>query len=285
MLREVLQQLELRPGLTVVDGTVGAGGHSSRIAEQIAPDGILIGLDRDSTMLDFAADRIPDGNRHLRQASYSELSSVLQELEINSVDRILLDLGLSSDQLADRDRGFGYATDAPLDMRFDTRSGEPVSSMLARMDAAELEDIFTHYGEERFSAQIAQAIVARRSRQPVRTTTDLRSVVESAIPARFRRDSRRDPATRVFQALRIAVNRELQHLDEALRGPLHDALAPGGRLAIITFHSLEDRLVKDAFRDKSRWTTVTRKPITPTPAEVRVNPRSRSAKLRMAVKL
>ena len=285
MLREVLQQLELRPGLTVVDGTVGAGGHSSRIAEQIAPDGTLIGLDRDPMMLAFAAERIPEGNRHLRQASYSEIRTVLQELSIDSVDRILLDLGLSSDQLADRDRGFGYAADAPLDMRFDTRGGEPAHVLLARLDEAKLEDIFTRYGEERFSAAIANEIVNRRRSNPVRTTADLCDAVEAAIPAKFRRDARREPATRVFQALRIAANEELRHLERALSTELYDALAPGGRLAIITFHSLEDRLVKDAFKDGSRWETTTKKPVAPTPAEVRVNPRSRSAKLRTAVKL
>ena len=170
-------------------------------------------------------------------------------------------------------------------MRFDTRTGEPAHVLLARLDETKLEDIFTRYGEERFSAAIAREIVNRRRSNPVRTTDDLCDAVEAAIPAKFRRDARREPATRVFQALRIAANEELRHLETALKTELYDALAPGGRLAIITFHSLEDRLVKDAFKDGSRWETTTKKPVAPTPAEVRVNPRSRSAKLRTAVKL
>lgn len=284
MLREVLQQLDLRPGLTVCDGTVGAGGHSERISQSIGEEGILLGLDRDSMMLELAEKRVHGQNRHLRQASYREIQSVLEELKVESVDRILLDLGLSSDQLADSDRGFGFSKDAPLDMRFDTRGGESVTELLARITESDLDRILTDYGEERFSGAIARRVVERRSEEPIRTTRDLCEVVESAIPAKVRRQSRSDPATRVFQALRIAVNDELQHLEEALKTELYEALAPGGRLVIITFHSLEDRLVKNSFREEDRWQVVTKKPVSPSPAEVRLNPRSRSARVRCAMK-
>lgn len=284
MLREVLQQLDLRPGLSVCDGTVGAGGHSERISQAIGEEGILLGLDRDSMMLELAEKRVHGQNRHLRQVSYREIQSVLEELKIESVDRILLDLGLSSDQLADSDRGFGFSQDAPLDMRFDTRGGESVTELLARITESELDRILTNYGEERFSGAIARRVVERRSDEPITTTRDLRDAVESAIPAKVRRQSRSDPATRVFQALRIAVNDELQHLEEALKTEFHEALAPGGRLVIITFHSLEDRLVKNSFREEDRWQVVTRKPVSPSPAEVRLNPRSRSALVRCAMK-
>jgi 16S rRNA (cytosine1402-N4)-methyltransferase len=284
MLREVLQQLDLRPGLTVVDGTVGAGGHAEKISQAIGEEGILLGLDRDSMMLGLAKKRVFGQNRHLRQASYQEIQSVLEELKIESVDRILLDLGLSSDQLADSERGFGFSLDAPLDMRFDTRSGESVTRLLARISESELDRILTTYGEERFSGAIARRVVERRHDEPIKTTRDLCEVVESAIPAKVRRQSRSDPSTRVFQALRIAVNDELRHLEEALKTELHQALAPGGRLVIITFHSLEDRLVKNSFREEDRWQVVTKKPVSPSPAEVRLNPRSRSALVRCATK-
>lgn len=283
LLREVLQQLDLRPGLTVVDGTVGGGGHSQKIAERIAPDGVLIGLDRDPLMLGLASEKI-GGNRHLVQASYRDVNRVLKELKSGPVDRILLDLGLSSDQLADRERGFGFMTDAPLDMRFDVSAGESAAELLSKIEEAALKELLTDYGEERFSESIARRIVERRRLAPVRTTKDLVQVVEEAIPEKFRREATKDSATRVFQALRIAVNQELQHLQEALTTELPAALVSGGRLAVITFHSLEDRLVKNAFRDETRWQLMSGKPVLPTPAEVRMNPRSRSAKLRTAMK-
>lgn len=284
MLREVLMQLELQPGLTVLDGTVGAGGHSREISQRIGPTGTLIGLDRDPLMLGFAAEKVSGERRFLKQSSYSQAASVLQELGIASVDRVLLDLGLSSDQLADPQRGFGYSVDAPLDMRFDVRGGESVREFVNHSDEETLETVFREYGEERFSREIAAAIVERRRSTPLETTRDLSQAVEAAIPARFQQEARKEPATRVFQALRIAVNRELEHLEQALRDELHQVLAPGGRIVIITFHSLEDRIVKDAFRDVERWDAITRKPILPSPAEARMNPRSRSAKVRSAIR-
>lgn len=284
MLREVLQQLDLQPGLTVLDGTVGAGGHSREISQRIGPSGTLIGLDRDPLMLGFAAEKVSGERRFLRQSSYALASSVLPELGVSKVDRILLDLGLSSDQLADPQRGFGYALDAPLDMRFDVRQGEPAKEFLQRVDEATLEAVFREYGEERFSREIAATIVARRGSRPIETTRDLIDAVEAAIPVRFQQEARKEPSTRVFQALRIAINRELEQLEQALSTELHEVLAPGGRIVIITFHSLEDRIVKDAFRDIARWDAITRKPVLPSPAEVRINPRSRSAKVRSAIR-
>lgn len=285
LLREVLQQLDLSPGLTVVDGTLGAAGHSQKIVEQIGTEGTLVGFDRDPMMLAFAAEKISGPNIHLRQASYLDIRSELDGLGIDSVDRILLDLGLSSDQLADRDRGFGFSTDAPLDMRFDVSSGESAADLLARIDESSLADLLQRHGEERFSESVARHIVERRRKRPILTTGDLTEAVNEAIPAQVRRQSRKEPSTRVFQALRIAVNHELQHLEQALSGGLCECLAPGGRLVVIAFHSLEDRLVKNAFRGEDHWQVLTRKPISPTPAEIRMNPRSRSARLRTAVKL
>lgn len=277
-------QLDLSHGLTVVDGTLGAGGHSEKISQQIGDEGILIGLDRDPWMINFARQRVAGHNRHLLHSSYLEIQNCLKEVGLSTVDRILLDLGLSSDQLSDPARGFGYSVDAPLDMRFDVSSGRSVKDLLTSLSEPELERILTTYGEERFSAAIAHAIVAQRSQTPIETTVDLMKVVASAVPAKFKQNARKEPATRVFQALRIAANEELQHLEQALKTELYEALAPGGRLVVITFHSLEDRLVKNAFKDTQLWESLTKKPITPTPAEQRMNPRSRSAKLRTAVK-
>jgi len=285
MLREVLRELDLRPGTTVVDGTIGAGGHSRKIAEQIGEDGTLVGLDRDPMMLSLAAKQVAGSNRHLVQASYSEIRRVLDELGIDSVDRVLLDLGLSSDQLADQERGFGFSVEAPLDMRFDVSSGQSAREFLAEAGQSELEDVISKYGEERCSAAIARQVVEQRRRRSITTTGELMEVIEAAIPAKVRQQARKEPATRVFQALRIAINQELRHVEQALDQELYEAISAGGRLAIITFHSLEDRLVKNAFRDDSRWKPLHKKPTAPTPAEVRINPRSRSAKLRTAIRL
>jgi 16S rRNA (cytosine1402-N4)-methyltransferase len=284
LLRETLEALDLRPGLTVVDGTVGGGGHSRKILEQILPDGTLIGLDRDPQMLRFAAQVVTGERSHLCHASYRELPSVLQQLQVASVDRILVDLGLSSDQLSDHERGFGFNTSGPLDMRFDVSQGQPAIDLLATATEQTLERIFREYGEERFSRAIAEQIVKQRRASPVQTARDLVAAIDAALPKSIKREARKDPATRVFQALRIAVNQELQHLEHALRHGFYDSLVPGGRLVVITFHSLEDRLVKHAFRDETRWHCLHKKPVVPSPQEIRVNPRARSAKLRAASK-
>jgi 16S rRNA (cytosine1402-N4)-methyltransferase len=279
-----LHALELEPGLIVVDGTVGAGGHSREILSRIGPESTLIGLDRDSMMLQIATRNLAGPPVHLVQASYAELPRVLADLRIPAVDRILLDLGYSSDQLADPARGFAFDSDGPLDLRFDVREGEPALALLARLDETELADLIHRYGEDPDSRRIARRITLHQSRQPIRTGRDLTRAVsgsERRTPGR----GARNPATRVFQALRIAVNRELEQLDAALGGILHACLTPGGIVAVISFHSLEDRLVKHAFRESTSWQLLSPKPIVPSPAEQRLNPRARSAKLRAAKKI
>lgn len=281
MLREVLHWLDLKPGLVVVDGTVGAGGHSEHILKAIGPDGRLIGLDRDESMLERAAAILDPSRSTLKQVSYAELSDVLDELEIETVDRVLLDLGLSSDQLAASDRGFGFAGGA-LDMRFDQRSGRSAAGLLKKATAEQLEQIFRDYGEERRAADIAQAIVAQNRKQPgsLETAEQLVSLVEQVTGKGRRGESH--PATRVFQALRIAVNRELDQLERFLEDVLPSRLKSGGRAVVMTFHSLEDRLVKNTFRRVEQWDNLTRKPVTASASEVRLNPRARSAKVRAA---
>jgi 16S rRNA (cytosine1402-N4)-methyltransferase len=215
------------------------------------------------------------------QGNFCDLPEILVELGVEAVDGILLDLGLSSDQLADSERGFSFSATGPLDLRFDPTRGKPAWRMLQRISAEHLADLIYQYGEERYSRRIARAIVERRQDEPIETAADLAELVRRCVP-RSRHD-RIDPATRTFQALRIAVNDELKSLEIALRR-LPDCLRPGGRLAVISFHSLEDRRVKEAFRDDQRLTVLTRKPLTPSDAETAVNPRSRSAKLRIAVR-
>ncbi len=290
LVEPVLAHLELRPGAVVVDGTVGAGGHASRMLELIGPDGVLIGLDRDPMMLQLAQQKLQASNCLLFQASYSELLDVLPEVEerlgrsLEGVDAVLLDLGLSSDQLADSSRGFSFEADGPLDLRFDPSEGQPAWQLVASAEKEELERIFREYGEERFAARIAERIVRTRKAKPIRTAAELSQVVCEAVPPAFRRTARKHLATRVFQALRIAVNDELTHLQHALQHVLYEALVPGGRLVVISFHSLEDRIVKHSLRDSTRWEVLTKKPVQAGPAEVRRNPRCRSAKLRAAKK-
>jgi 16S rRNA (cytosine1402-N4)-methyltransferase len=284
LLRETLTWLDLRPGLVVVDGTVGAGGHSQHILSRIGPTGTLIGLDRDPMMLNFAGAKVRGDNVHLVHSSYARLPQVLESLGRTRVDRVLLDLGLSSDQLSDAGRGFGFEAAGDLDLRFDITQGQPAWQLLETIDEADLERILTDYGEEHFSGAIARNIVRTRSARPIRTPQDLTAAVSAGIPDRFLRDARKHPATRVFQALRIAVNRELEQLESLLSEGLSATLAPGGRAVVISFHSLEDRLVKNAFQDEKRWQNLTSKPVQASAAEERLNPRSRTAKLRAALR-
>ncbi len=285
LLREVIKALDLEPGLIVVDGTVGGGGHSRRILDQIGETGRLIGLDRDAMMLKLAEARLNQTNCLLRQASYIEMPRILQELDLGEVDRVLLDLGLSSDQLADESRGFGFEAEGPLDLRFDKTQGQPAWELIANQTEADLIFVLETFGEERFSKAIAQELISRRKTQPVQSAKDLVDAVEKAVPDSAKRAARKHPATRVFQALRIAVNRELEQVETVLNQTLPQVLKPGGRAVVITFHSLEDRIVKDAFRDSIRWQNLTPHPIIATPTEQRINPRSRTAKLRAARKL
>lgn len=284
LLREVLANMKLEPGMIVVDGTVGAGGHSREMLKLIGPTGRLIGLDRDPMMLGHAAKSVSGDNVNLQHASYAELPIVLEKLGIPAVDRILLDLGLSSDQLSDQARGFGFSSQGPLDLRFDVTSGQPASEVLATWSASQLEEIFREYGEEPLARPLAEHFVKQRSSQMIRTGAELASAVAACPAIRRQGPSEKNPATRVFQALRIAVNHELEHVQRGIASSCYNALKPAGLLSVITFHSLEDRLVKNEFRDSAKWQNLTAKPIVATPQEQRFNPRSRSAKLRVALK-
>ncbi len=278
---EVLEGLAPKAGATIVDGTVGAGGHAHRIAQLLGSEGRVVGLDRDRRMLELAAEATAEDPVVLRHAVYSDLDQVLDDLEIDRVDGVLLDLGLSSDQLAWSERGFSFAQEGPLDMRFDVDGDSPTAADLVNtLGETKLADIFFHFGEERKSRRIARWIIEAREREPFRTTDQLARLVARCVPTR-RCPGSIHPATRVFQALRIAVNDELSLLDEAL-GRIPDRLVPGGRFVIISFHSLEDRRVKTAFRDDDRLEILTRKPRTASEIERAENPRSRSAKLRVA---
>lgn len=282
MRREVLQALELTTGLTVVDGTVGAGGHSSDILTRIGPEGTLIGIDRDPAMLELAREKLQSPNVTLIQETYANLETILQQHDLDGVDRILLDIGLSSVQLSDPERGFGFESTGPLDMRFDTSTGKPAWKWLASLEEAELAGLFAEYGEEPYAKKIAYQIVSTRSERPIRTAGDLMERVAEALPAVVVAKSQKEPATRVFQALRIAVNQELDQLQRALDQVLYACLKPGGIAVIISFHSLEDSRVKQEFRRQERWQTLTPKPVAASPSEIRANPRSRTAKLRAA---
>ncbi len=282
---EVLAALAPKPGEIFIDATVGAGGHSRLLAERVLPDGRLIGLDRDPAMLELARSRLGSLPVKLIQAPFSRLREVLDELNIGAVDGVLADLGICSDQLDAAERGLSFTQPGPLDMRLDPETGEPASALLRRLNERDLADLIYRYGEERFSRRIARRIVEVRRREPLQTTEQLAELVRRCVPRPPRsRDRRRpaiDPATRVFQALRIAVNDELGELEHLLKILPH-CVRPGGRVAIISFHSLEDRLVKQAFRDRSMWEALTKKPVQAGEEEVRNNPRARSAKLRAA---
>jgi 16S rRNA (cytosine1402-N4)-methyltransferase len=281
MLAEVLAGLVPGPGAIIVDGTLGGGGHSRALAERVQPAGRVIALDRDPAAIEAARKHLADLPVTAVQANFCDLPEVLAELGVASVDGILLDLGLSSDQLADQQRGFSFSSTGPLDLRFDPTRDKPAWRLLERLSAEHLADLIYHYGEERYSRRIARAIVEQRREKPIETAAELAELVRRCVP-RSKRD-RIDPATRTFQALRIAVNDELKSLEIALRR-LPDCLRPAGRLAVISFHSLEDRRVKEAFRDDPRLTALTRKPTVATEGETAENPRSRSAKLRVAAR-
>ena len=270
--------LDPKEGSILVDGTAGAGGHTRVLAERVGASGRVIGLDRDPAMRALAAKAVGGLPVTLVASSYADLRDVLEDLGIDAVDGILLDLGLSSDQLAWSKRGFSFANDGPLDMRFDPESDDPTAADLVNsLEEVELARIFFEYGEERYSRRVARRIVEVRRTEPFETTMQFAAVVRRGIPGKW---GKIDPATRVFQALRIAVNHELEHLETAL-AYLPDVLKPGGRAAIISFHSLEDRRVKHAFRNEPRLNVLTRKPVTATYEEESRNPRSRSAKMRV----
>lgn len=277
---EVMALLAVEPGMTVVDGTLGGGGHTRLLLDAVGPTGRVIALDRDPAAIDRGARELAGRPIRFAQANFCDLPEALDALGLDRVDRVLLDVGLSSDQLADQARGFSFDSEGPLDLRFDPTEGEPAWRMVNRLRPETLADIIYEFGEERFSRRIARRIADVRDKDPIRTSRDLARLVMAAVP-RQKSPQRIHPATRTFQALRIAVNQELKSLRIALER-IPTRLTPGGRLGVISFHSLEDRLVKEAFRNRQVWDALTRSPVEAGPDEVARNPRSRSAKLRVA---
>lgn len=283
MLREVLDVLALRPGDVAVDGTLGLAGHALRFVEAIRPGGTFVGLDWDESMLAEARVRLGEQfgvELFLVHSDFRRIAEVLEELGGFRANGVLLDLGLNSAQVDDPRRGISFREEGPLDMRQDRSQGEPASALLNRLGPVEIERILWEYGDERWAKAIARQIVERRREHPLRTTTDLVDAVLAAIPPRAR-DKRIHPATRTFQAVRIAVNGDLNGLDEALQDAAR-SLAPGGALVVLSYHSGEDRIVKQVFRQLAEegFVDLFRKPLVPGADEVARNPRSRSAKLR-----
>jgi 16S rRNA (cytosine1402-N4)-methyltransferase len=276
---EVLELLQLQPGQIVVDGTLGGGGHARRLADRVGKTGRVLGLDRDGDAISAALVHLAGGPIQPIHASYVNLPEVCEQYDIRPVAAVLLDLGLSSDQLASMERGFSFHSDGELDMRFDQGRGQPAWQFLSRINEKDLASVIYEYGEERFSRRIARAIVEHRQERPIRSAQQLATLVARAVPRR--RQQRIHPATRTFQALRIVVNDELRLLERTLQR-VPTCIQPGGRVAIISYHSLEDRIVKNAFRDDVRFDIITRKPVRPSDEEVTRNPRSRSARLRVA---
>lgn len=279
---EVLHHLAPAPGQCLVDATVGVGGHSLLLAPHLGPAGRLLALDQDPAMLVVARSRLQGLPIDLVPSNFDQLRQVLDELGIDRVDAVLADLGVCSDQLNAAERGFSFQQSGPLDMRMNPEVGEPASALLKRLNERDLADVIFRYGEERFSRRIARKIVEVRRETPLETTDQLAELVRRCVPRPRSYRPAIDPATRVFQALRIAVNDELAAL-EGLLAALPRCLKPGGRAVLISFHSLEDRRVKQAFADRQRWQVLTKKPVTAAEEEVRDNPRSRSAKLRAAI--
>jgi len=277
---ETLRWLDPQPGETWIDATLGGGGHARLIAAKLIPGGRLLGLDQDPAMLERAAPGLKGLPIERVHAVFDQLDAVLEARGIEAIDGLFADLGFSSDQLEDPTRGLSFRDDGPLDMRLNPATGMTAARYVNELSEAALADVIWEYGEERFSRRIAKRIVERRREKPFATTADLAEIVRQSVPRTP--DTRRiHPATRTFQALRIAVNDEMGSL-ERLLALLPRFVKPGGRVGIISFHSLEDRRVKQAFRDHPAWEPLTKKPVEPGDDEARRNPRARSAKLRVA---
>jgi 16S rRNA (cytosine1402-N4)-methyltransferase len=287
MLQEVLRSLNLKPGDTVVDATLGGGGHAREILKAISPGGRLIGIDADETALEKAAESLKgfDGSFTLIRGNFREVEAIMSREGTAHVDGALFDLGVSSYQLESPARGFSMMHESRLDMRMDTAAGITAYDVVNRYSERDLSALIQKFGEERFHRRIANAIVYERAKRKIETTHDLVRVIHKAVGSRYRK-SKIDPATRTFQAIRIAVNDELGALEEGLRRVI-PLLNPEARIAVISFHSLEDRIVKHLFREYSKngiLKIITKKPALASEEEVRSNPRSRSAKLRVAEK-
>ena len=287
MASEVIAYLNLKPGSIIVDATVGTAGHALKILEKISPGGRLIGVDRDKDSLAISEERLKDfkNNVALVHSDFRYLDNILAEFKIKNVDGILFDLGLSSYQLETWERGFSFRYDAPLDMRMDQTSYISAYDLVNNLTEKEISNILWSFGQERWHNRIARYLVRERLRGPITTTNQLRDIVMKAIGYRFSRQ-RIHPATRTFQALRIAVNRELEALEEAL-DKVPKLLKKGSRVCVISFHSLEDRITKHNFRENALngiYRVLTKKPLTPQEEETLDNPRARSAKMRVAAR-
>jgi S-adenosyl-methyltransferase MraW len=305
LLNECIEYLNIRADGIYVDATVGGAGHSSEILKRLGPEGLLIGIDQDAEAIEAAGQRLgkveTEGRYVLYHTNFENIRGILEKQKINSVDGVLMDLGVSSHQLDEGERGFSYQHDAPLDMRMDKSTERDAAWVVNNLSREELTRIIREYGEEKWAPRIAEFIVKYREIQKISTTGQLAEIVKAAIPAAARRTGPH-PARRTFQAIRIAVNRELEVLEKALNETIN-LLNPGGRLAVITFHSLEDRIVKQTFRDRAQGCIcppdfpecvcgrkpeiriITRKPVTASQSELEENPRARSAKLRVAEKI
>lgn len=303
MLAEVLEYLQPSSGRVFVDCTLGGGGHSLELVKRLVPDGKLIGIDQDDEALTAASERLREfsANVVLAKGNFSQIGEIVADSGVSSVDGVLFDLGVSSHQLDAAERGFSFRSDAPLDMRMDSSAGETAADLVNSLSERDLSDIILKFGEERWARRIAKFIVERRKRERIESTGELVEVILAAVPAGARTE-RIHPATRTFQGLRIAVNRELESLrvgmEEAIR-----LLSPGGRVCVLSYHSLEDRIVKEALLKctgrcscppslpvcccgaKQTMRILTRKPVVATEEEIDRNPRARSAKLRAAEKI
>lgn len=304
MLNEVVNYLNCRPGNVYVDGTLGGCGHARAICEKIIPGGTLIGIDQDIDAVSNAETVLKDysSNIHLFHGNFIRLPEFLEQLEIDSVDGILLDLGLSQHQIENSGRGFSFRKDEPLDMRMDIQSRQTAQELVNDLSQQELQELFRKYGEERRAKQIVKNIAGIRRREKIRTSKQLAQIIIDSIPAQAASKQKIHPATRVFMALRIAVNRELERLETFLEHAV-DLLNPGGRLCVLSFHSLEDRIVKQRFKDlekgcicppklpqcvcgqQPQLRILTKKVVRPTAEEIAANPMARSTRLRAAEKL
>lgn len=299
MLDEVITHLDIKPGGIYVDGTLGGAGHAFEVCKRLGEDGRFVGIDQDADAIAASTKRLePFGDKvRIVRSNYSDMAGVLKELGISKVDGITLDLGVSSYQLDNEARGFTYREDAPLDMRMDDRQEITAETVVNEYTKEQLAQVIAKYGEDKFARNIAKHIVEEREKEPIRTTGRLAEIVDGSIPMKFKKQGGH-PAKRTFQAIRIEVNQELGVLENNI-GDMIDLLAPGGRFCIITFHSLEDRIVKNAFRQaqdpcvcppdfpvcvcgrQSKGKVLTRKPLLPSEQEMTQNPRSKSAKLRV----
>ncbi len=288
LLAEVLDGLALQPGDDVIDGTLGDGGHAAAILEQTAPNGRLLGIDLDPEARRAAAERLKPFEKRtvIAAGNYADMAQLAAEYGFTAVAGIVLDIGIRSEQLEESGRGFSFKRDEPLRMTFSPDAETTAAELVNGLSEVELTRLLREYGEERHALAIAKAIVRHRRRQRILTTLQLVEIIAAAVPGGYRK-AKLHYATRTFQALRIAVNGELENLERGLVAAM-TLLAPGGRLAVISFHSLEDRIVKHAFQrwtQEGRATILTKKPLTAAPKEIKTNPRSRSAKLRVAEKI